>query len=58
MYLSKQKKKKKKKMTLIPAQCRTDLDLPEKEIWERDKESKVILKMKQSLEEAKDRLGA
>ena len=35
-------------MTLITAQGGTDLDLPEKEIWERDKESKVILKMKQS----------
>ena len=35
-----------KKMTLITAQCRIDLDLPEKEIRERDKERKEILKIK------------
>ena len=34
----------------------TDLDLPEKEIQERDKERKVIPKMKQSLE-VQDQLG-
>ena len=39
---------------LITAQCVTDLGLPEKEIRERDKESKVIPKMKQSLEEIQD----
>ena len=42
--------KKCKKTTLITAQCGRDLDLSEKEIWERDKESKVIPKMKQPLE--------
>ena len=44
-------------MTLITTQCEIDLDLPEKEIRERDKESKVIPKMKQSLE-VQDLLGA
>ena len=43
---------------MITAQCRTDLDLPEKEMRERDKVSKVIQKMKQSLEEVQDLLGA
>ena len=36
------------------SQCGTDLDLPEKEIRERDKERKVIPKMKQSLEVVQD----
>ena len=44
-------------MTLITAQCGTDLDLPEKEIWKRDKENKVIPKMKESLK-IQDLLGA
>ena len=44
-------------MTLIIAQCGTDLDPPEKEIRERDKGSKVIPKMKQS-QEVQDLLGA
>ena len=43
-------------MILIKAQSGTDLDLSEKEIQERDKESKAIPKMKQSLE-VKDLLG-
>ena len=42
---------------LITVQCGTDQDLPEKEIWERDKESKAILKMKQS-QEVQDLLRA
>ena len=43
---------------LIRAEWRTDLDLPEKEIQERDKESKVITKLKESLEEVQDLQGA
>ena len=45
-------------MSLITAESETDLDLPEKEIGKRHKESKVIPKMKQSLEEVQDLLGA
>ena len=41
--------KKCKKTTLITAQRGTYLDLPVKEIGERDKVSKAILKTKQSL---------
>ena len=40
------------------AQCGTDLNLTEKEIRERDKGSKAIPKMKQSLEEVHDLQGA
>ena len=40
-----------------PNECGTDLDLPEKEIREREKERKVIREMKQSLE-IQDLLGA
>ena len=44
-------------MILITAQCGTDLDFSEKEIQERDEESKAIPKMKQSLE-VQDLIGA
>ena len=40
------------------AKCGTDLDLPEKEIRDKDMERKVIPKMKQSLEEVQDLHGA
>ena len=43
--------------TLITAYCETDLDLPGKEIRERDKESKVISKLKLSLKELQELLG-
>ena len=43
---------------MITAQGGIDIDLPEKLKQEKDKEGKVIPKMKQPLEEVEDLLGA
>ena len=48
-----EKQNKEEISTMVTAQCGIDLDLPKKEIRERDKESKAILKMRQ-LQEVQD----